>query len=294
METRICTKCGLEKPLTKEYFPHKSGENSPFRSDCKECVNNKQRRLYADHPKTGRENAEKQRQKLKERGVYIEKIRAWNESCALKRGLTYREWIREQSKQRAIREGREYKSREERRQARISKKNKLRLCVYCNQYFPKEEMINHKTCEQCIEKYESEKESKHKLHVDRQCKREMERYYSEPKYRLNRRLRNAIGKHLRGEKCGRHWFDLVGWNLDDLIKHISKQLKPPMTWGNYGYVWHIDHKIPISRFNYQYPEDIDFKRAWALKNLQPLLAAVNKSKSNKLTKPFQPSLCISI
>ena len=38
------------------------------------------------------------------------------------------------------------------------------------------------------------------------------------------------------------------------------------------------------------PEDEDFKRCWALSNLQPLWMSENRSKNDKLEKPFQPSL----
>jgi hypothetical protein len=62
-----------------------------------------------------------------------------------------------------------------------------------------------------------------------------------------------------------------------------------MTWENYG-DWHIDHKIPVSAFNFSKASDIDFKRCWKLSNLQPLWAAQNVSKGNKLERPFQPSL----
>jgi hypothetical protein len=65
-----------------------------------------------------------------------------------------------------------------------------------------------------------------------------------------------------------------------------------MTWGNYGQ-WHVDHKIPISAFNYETPDDIDFKRCWALKNLRPMWAKENISKGAKLDKPFQPALALS-
>jgi 5-methylcytosine-specific restriction endonuclease McrA len=65
-----------------------------------------------------------------------------------------------------------------------------------------------------------------------------------------------------------------------------------MNWENYGSYWHIDHKIPISVFNFEKPEDYDFKRCWNLKNLQPLEKFKNMSKGNRLDKHFQPSLAI--
>ncbi|GAG78004.1 unnamed protein product, partial [marine sediment metagenome] len=55
---------------------------------------------------------------------------------------------------------------------------------------------------------------------------------------------------------------------------------------------HIDHKIPVSVFNFSKAEHMDFKKCWALKNLQPLWAIDNQTKNAKLKRPFQPSLQI--
>ena len=111
-------------------------------------------------------------------------------------------------------------------------------------------------------------------------------------------LNIAIGKGMRnslsnGAKRGCHWEALVGYRVEQLKIHIEKQFKIGMSWSNYG-CWHIDHKIPVSVFNFETPEDIDFKRCWALKNLQPLWAKENLQKSSKIEKPFQPALSISV
>ena len=69
--------------------------------------------------------------------------------------------------------------------------------------------------------------------------------------------------------------------------------KNGMTWETHGkYGWHIDHKIPISAFNFESPKDLDFKKCWALINLQPMWAKENIRKGAKVEKPFQPSLTI--
>jgi len=94
-----------------------------------------------------------------------------------------------------------------------------------------------------------------------------------------------------GTKAKQHWETLVGYNVEQLKKHLEKQFTEGMTWDNYG-KWEIDHKIPISAFNYETPSDIDFKQCWSLSNLQPLWKFDNRSKWNRLTKPFQPSLTI--
>lgn len=112
--------------------------------------------------------------------------------------------------------------------------------------------------------------------------------------KLNNTMSRSISMSLKnGIKARRHWEAVVGYTVEQLKMSLEKNFKTGMTWENYGQ-WHIDHKIPISVFNYETPEDIDFKKCWALSNLQPLWAKENIAKKNKLNKPFQPSLAIGI
>lgn len=113
------------------------------------------------------------------------------------------------------------------------------------------------------------------------------------------KLRNSISSNMRssiknGSKAGRTWESLVGYTIDQLKRHIEKQFTPGMSWKNYGIVWEIDHKIPIAVFNYEKPEDIDFRLCWSLRNLQPLEKTANRIKSDRVKSPFQPSLRLSI
>jgi hypothetical protein len=116
---------------------------------------------------------------------------------------------------------------------------------------------------------------------------------SATKEKLNRKITKAIYQSLRGNKNGRHWESIVDFTLDQLKSHLEKNFLPGMNWDNAG-SWHIDHKIPITVFNFNIPEDIDFKRCWSLKNLQPLWAKENLVKSDKLSQPFQPALVMAI
>ena len=119
------------------------------------------------------------------------------------------------------------------------------------------------------------------------------KYKIDLKFNLNNRIRVVIGKSLKGNKNGRHWEDLVGYTLKELIKHLKKTMPKGYDWQDYidGKL-HVDHKIPISVFNFTKPEHADFKRCWALENLQLLPVRENLSKHDKLTRPFQPSLNI--
>lgn len=111
------------------------------------------------------------------------------------------------------------------------------------------------------------------------------------KGRLHTNLSRIIRYCLNGTKNGKKWEAIVGYTLEELKSHLEKQFLSGMTWENYGRTgWHIDHKIPISVFNFNKPEDDDFKRCWDLSNLQPLWCSDNTKKRDKLYKHFQPML----
>ena len=56
-----------------------------------------------------------------------------------------------------------------------------------------------------------------------------------------------------------------------------------MNWGNYGTYWHIDHIIPVSRFDLS--DAHQQEQAFNYNNTRPLEAKANISKRDKLTEP---------
>ncbi|MBX4941134.1 hypothetical protein [Rhizobium binae] len=123
-------------------------------------------------------------------------------------------------------------------------------------------------------------------------RKQYEKKISTPRGKLENSVKVGVHRGLtNGSKAGRSTFSLLGYTSDDLREHLEKLFLPGMTWENYG-DWHVDHKIPKSAFNYETPDDIDFKRCWALSNLQPLWAVDNIRKNARLDAPFQPSLAI--
>jgi hypothetical protein len=101
-----------------------------------------------------------------------------------------------------------------------------------------------------------------------------------PKRLLDGRICGRIRRSLRGTKAGRSWETLVGYTLDELVRHIERQFCAGMNWNNMGR-WHIDHIRPLAMFNYTSPDDEDFRVAWALTNLRPLWAPLNLAKSDQ-------------
>jgi len=121
------------------------------------------------------------------------------------------------------------------------------------------------------------------------------KYRSTPKGNLSSTISKRMNESLRkGMKAGRHWETLVSFTVDELKRHLEKLFKPGMSWENYGTVWHIDHKMPIASFNFERPDDIEFRLCWSLKNLQPLGARENMSKGAKIKEPIQALLAIGM
>jgi len=71
--------------------------------------------------------------------------------------------------------------------------------------------------------------------------------------------------------------DLFGCTGNELREHIESLFKEGMCWDNHG-EWHLDHIRPISSF--ENPMDPE---CWSYKNIQPLWAAENLKKGNRVT-----------
>jgi hypothetical protein len=119
-------------------------------------------------------------------------------------------------------------------------------------------------------------------------KRTREKKLSTHKGRLNQNMSSSICrslKRIKTSKNGCHWETLVGYKVLKLKFHLESLFTEGMNWGNYGHgkdKWCIDHKKPIVSFNFNSPEDKEFKKCWALKNLQPMWCNENFSKQAKL------------
>jgi len=115
------------------------------------------------------------------------------------------------------------------------------------------------------------------------------------KFNLNCKISGQIYKSLKGNKAGRHWENLVGYSLDDLVARLKSTMPKGYNWNDYleGKL-HIDHRVPISAYNFSKSEHTDFRNCWALSNLQLLPAKENRIKHTKLYKPFQPALKLSL
>ena len=112
------------------------------------------------------------------------------------------------------------------------------------------------------------------------------RRHNDPLFRLSTAFSANLRMSLKSaenrlSKNGKHWEDIVGYTVQDLVAHLESKFQNGMTWDNYGQ-WHIDHIKPIASFNILEVGDDEFKMCWSLDNLQPLWASDNIRKSDNV------------
>jgi len=125
-------------------------------------------------------------------------------------------------------------------------------------------------------------------------RREKERKRTDLKFNLNRRIKDMMSHSLKGNKNGRHWESLVKYTLEDLIKQLKSTMPEGYAWQDYleGKL-QIDHIIPIRAFEFETPEDEEFKQCWSLYNLRLLTAKENISKRDKIINPILLNLLLN-
>ena len=198
-----------------------------------------------------------------------------------------------------------YKNKEDRKQyhKQYRLRNKEHIKQHSKQYYIENKEHKKQYGKQYYQEnkeYKKEYGKQHyqenKEHINQHQKQyKKQKYKTDIKFNLNGRISSAIWNTLKGNKAGKHWESLVEYTVKDLINHLKTTLPPHYTWQDYmdGKL-HIDHIIPKSVFNFTKYTHIDFRNCWSLKNLQLLPAEENIIKSDKLYKPFQPSLKMAI
>jgi len=293
-EMRICNICGEQKPLGE--FRKRSAPKKGFMLRCRECERLVAKKYYQEHV----EEYAEYHQKHKE---YRADYRQDHSEEIERQHRKYREIHKVEKAETDRRYRKEHKTAltEKKRQYRES--NQGKIAAHKKEYYENnKEAIMAKNQKWFNENPEKQRAMRaryvqtHPEQLKETARKSFQKRYSTPKGKLALTVSAGIcGSLGSGAKSGRHWETLVNFTIDQLKIHLEKQFRDGMTWDNYGkYGWHIDHIIPISAFNFERPEDIDFKICWSLENLQPLEAKKNISKGCRLDRPFQPSLAMAI
>ncbi len=283
-----CSKCKLFKEIN-EFLYLKKRNN--YEAHCRSCTNlnakkwrknNKEKIKERDKKYYNTEKYKKWRAEYRKRPDVLVKERAQT--------ISYRSQPDNHEKRA------EYLNRPEvnERNKMLRKENNKRLEVKEQK---KEQRIEYKNRPEIKEKLIQYRKLRQQCPEFKERNNKWRRAYRKknPYINLRNRISRAIRLNIKKGRKNKHWEELVGYTLAELMSHIESQFTEGMTWDKFlnGEI-HIDHIIPISRFNYSTYSDIDFTRCWALSNLQPMWAKENMSKGNKIKEPFQPCLALEI
>ena len=255
MELRKCKKCGIEKELSKEFFPQKiRSYDVYFRPQCIEC--NKQyykkyteenieelkkyrREYYQENMEEIKQYREKNEQHIKE----VQKI--YNQVHKEER-KAYAEKNKESRKAYRIKYKKENKEKTNEYQKQIRKNNpSLKLREYISNSIYKQLNKNGSSKQgQSINQYLS--------YTIEQLQNHLESQFSFP-------------KNLTPD--GQVWMTLENQGKYELNKWIEND---PSTWK-----WQLDHIKPQSDFKITSMDSQEFRDCWALSNLRPYSARQN-------------------
>lgn len=266
MQTKVCYQCKRELPATTEYFYKNKGHKDGLSSMCKECQHE-----YDVARKEQRKEYHLQRYAMPEVQEYH---RNYNKiHYTLPETKEYHRLYSIAHSEENKQYQKEYYKTHKEQKKQYQERNKERKRIYDKKYRLEnaDKIRKHRDSEHhkmLVKKYNIENADKIKQY-------NKQRYENN---KIGKLFSNAMCYALKGAKAGRHWEDLVPYNLQELREHLEKQFTPEMSWNNYGSYWEVDHIIPQNTFNISSAEDRDFQICWSLANLRPLSISDNRSR----------------
>ena len=248
VNVKTCSKCSTQKD-TSLFIKE--------RNICKSCDNNRKKLQYHNSGETAGDKTCKQCSVPKDISKFIKNLNTCKDCNNIRRKQRYQtdEIHRTQLIQRSTnfktnkRIEREYMANLQ--QEIIGIENKK--CRYCCEVKPKTRFRYNRL--KCVD-----------------CERD------EPTEKFKRYVRSRICNSLLNRK-DRGTIEYLGCSLDDYMRWITSYTDI-YTLENHGKVWHIDHVIPISKFNLDNPEEQLFAFNWL--NTMPLSCKENLQKGSKI------------
>ena len=296
METKICNKCGQEKPLSDFQFRKDIGA---YRHACKECLNKQKRELYD-------KNHEEIRLKKRLEKMIVPTTIICNK-CHIEKDVSMFEFRNDTKKYRntckdCMKQGYKdyYSSHKEERHIynveygkKYRAENKDKLSQVGKEYYEKnkdkmKERHKRNNRKRYLEKrdeilqYSKEYKRTHKEQTRiRIHEYEKTRKEKDPLFKLTKQVRTIINASFssKGYKKNTKTEKILGCDIKFFINYLLNTYK-----NNYGEDWdgkeevHIDHVIPLATAN----SEQDILKLCHYSNLQLLKAKDNLEKHDKL------------
>lgn len=272
METKICTKCDIEKDLSNF---RKSGKY--YRSECKDCEKNYKK----EYDKKYRE-LHKEELKIKQKQHYQK-----NKQKILEHNKLYRQNRSQDLIDREKENKRKWHKNNKDKEKEYREKNKDIIKQKQKEYYQNNKEQYARKSKIYRENHKEEKRLQDKIyrktHRKELNKKALERKNNDPVYKLKCNLRGMIKNSFRrrGFKKKQKGEEIYGCTVNELIEHLIKTYE-----NNYNEKWdwkylkdvHVDHIIPLASAN----TEEDVKKLCYFKNLQLLKAKDNLDKKDSL------------
>ena len=134
--------------------------------------------------------------------------------------------------------------------------------------------VENKQCKYCNEIKHNNRFRHNRLKC-KDCERD------EPTEKFKRYIRTRIYNCLRYKNKDKHSIEYLGCSSNDYFKWILNY-NNKYNLDNHGKEWHIDHVIPLSKFDLNNPQEQLIAFNW--RNTMPLSSSDNLKKNNKILK----------
>jgi len=108
----------------------------------------------------------------------------------------------------------------------------------------------------------------------------LDKRHNDPIFKFISNYRTRLIQALKKDNKVQHTNDYLGDNIVIIKSWLDFCFDDTMSWDNQGSCWHVDHVIPVSRFELYTENDVIKCFNW--KNLSPLTAKENLTKSNNV------------
>lgn len=262
--------CGCCK-ATKDgsEFPKNKNSKDGLYSYCKQCVSERRKRDY-DPAKAKARYQRKREELLEQKKVYYaakkEEIRS--------RRQKYRDENREKVRQQTREFYEKNKAKRRADAMRQYHKNRERRLVVMRQWAAKNM------------EYKKDYNRKYRPVLNARCRHRLQ---FDLQFRIANRLRCRLYQSIKRRRLKKacSFTKALGCTMEFLIAYLESMFEPGMTWDNWALDgWHIDHIRPLASFDLSDKEQ--FREACHYTNLQPLWAAENLSKGDRVTAVHYP------
>lgn len=259
-ETRVCTICGKEFPLTNEYFAWENKAVGKYHKRCKNCLNE----YYRKHRLAVKDDDEHKARKKEAQAKYYQ---------------SHKSEIKEKLR---VQNGRRYWGDEG-----FTERFGADVTVDAN--------LKHYSEPLRDELLQKKNERRHTEHGRKQCCEYVKQYQREkrrndPEYRAIEQVRNCLNKTFkrRGEIKSKRNVELTGKTSRELYAYLLQTFEE-----TYGYPWnlqepvHIDHIIPLTTATSK--EDVE--KLCHYTNLRLIKAEDNWKKNKRLDYQIGGASC---